>query len=71
MLGPLCNQTVKLKTDSKTLYLQFTEIKYTPPIVKHNKDYKKKCVIKEHHRVYYKLTMACYPVGLISLMDRP
>ena len=38
MLGPLCNQTVKLKTDSKTLYLQFTEIKYTPPIVKHNKD---------------------------------
>ena len=37
-LGPLYIQTVNLKTDSKTLYLQFTEIKYTPPIVKHNKD---------------------------------
>ena len=22
-----------------------------------------------HHRAYYKLTMACFPVGLISLMD--
>ena len=37
MLGPLCIQTVNLKTDSKTLYLQFTEIKYTPnSVVKHN-----------------------------------
>ena len=28
MLGPLCNQTLNLKTDSKTWYiLQYTEIK--------------------------------------------
>ena len=23
-----------------------------------------------HHRVYYELTIACFPVGLISAMDR-
>ena len=33
----VCNQTVNLNTDSKTV-LQFTEIKYSPSIVKHNKD---------------------------------
>ena len=27
MLGPLCNQTVNLETDAKTLLLQFAEIK--------------------------------------------
>ena len=27
MLGPLCNQTVYLKTDSKTHTTQYTEIK--------------------------------------------
>ena len=27
MLGPLCNQTVSLNTDSKTLFFQYTEIK--------------------------------------------
>ena len=32
---------------------------------------KETMLIKEHHRVYYKLTMACSQVGLISLMDRP
>ena len=26
-LGPLCNQTVNLETDAKTLLLQFAEIK--------------------------------------------
>ena len=29
---------------------------------------KETMLIKEHHRVYYKLTMACSQVGLISLM---
>ena len=32
---------------------------------------KETMLIKEHHRVYYKLTMAYSQVGLISLMDRP
>ena len=30
MLGPLCNQTVNLKTDSKTLYYSILKLKYSP-----------------------------------------
>ena len=37
MLGPLCNQTVNLKTDSKTLYDSIVKLKYSPSILKHNK----------------------------------
>ena len=38
MLGPLCNQTVNLKTDSKTLYYSILKKNYSPPsVVKHNK----------------------------------
>ena len=37
MLGPLCNQTVNLKTDSKTLYYSTLKLKYSSSIVKHNK----------------------------------
>ena len=37
MLGPLCNQTVNLKTDSKTLYYSILKLKYSPSILKHNK----------------------------------
>ena len=37
MLGPLCNQTVNLKTDSKTLYYSLLKLKYSPSILKHNK----------------------------------
>ena len=36
MLGPLCNQTVDLKTDSKTLYYSTLKFNYSPPILKHN-----------------------------------
>ena len=32
MLGPLCNQTVNLKTDTKTLYYSFPKLKYSPSI---------------------------------------
>ena len=35
--APLCNQTVNLKTDSKTLYYSLLEFKYIPSILKHNK----------------------------------
>ena len=34
MLGPLCSQTVNLKTDS---VFQYSELKYSPSILKHNK----------------------------------
>ena len=36
MLGPLCNQTVNIKTDSKTLYFSILKLKYNAPILKHN-----------------------------------
>ena len=35
VLGPLCNQTVNLKTDSKTLYYSILKLQYSP-ILKHN-----------------------------------
>ena len=38
MLGPLCNRTVNLKTDSKTLYYSILKLKYSPTVLKHNKD---------------------------------
>ena len=37
MLGPLRNQTVNLKTDSKILYFSILKLKYSPSILKHNK----------------------------------
>ena len=32
MLGPLCNQTVNLETDAKTLYYSLRKLKYSPSI---------------------------------------
>ena len=37
MFGPLCNQTVNLTTDSKTLYYSILKLKYSTSILKHNK----------------------------------
>ena len=38
MLGPLCNQTVNLETDTKTLYYSLLTLKYNPSIyLKHKK----------------------------------
>ena len=37
MLGPLCNQTVNLNTDFKTLYYSILKLKYSLSILKHNK----------------------------------
>ena len=37
MLGLLCNLTVNLKTDSKTLYDSILKSKYSSSILKHNK----------------------------------
>ena len=36
MLGPLCNQTVNLKTHSETLYYGILKLKYSPSFLKHN-----------------------------------
>ena len=38
MIGLLCNQTVSLKTDSKTLNYSVQKLKYSPSILKHNKN---------------------------------
>ena len=39
MLGPLCNQTVNLDTDAKTLYYSLLKLKYSPSIyLKYKKD---------------------------------
>ena len=46
MLGPLCNQTVHLKTDSKTLFYSILKLKYGPSILKQNKG-KKMCIVKQ------------------------
>ena len=37
MLGPLCNQTINLKADSKPLYYSILKLKYNPSILNHNK----------------------------------
>ena len=37
MLEHLCNQTVNLKTDFKTLCYSVLKLKYSPSILKHNK----------------------------------
>ena len=50
MLGPLCNQTVNLKTDSKSLYYSALKLKYSPSILKHNKGEKKYESQKLHER---------------------
>ena len=32
-----CNQTVNLKTDSRTLYYSILKLKHSPSVLKHNK----------------------------------
>ena len=34
MLGPLSNQTINLKTDTKTLHYSILKLKYSPSILK-------------------------------------
>ena len=48
--GSLCNHTVNLKTDFKTLSYSLLKLKYTPSIVKHNKGKKEICVINNSHK---------------------
>ena len=47
--GLLCNQTVSLKTDSKTLYYSILKLKYSLSISKHNKGEKKYASLNNSH----------------------
>ena len=49
MLGPLCNQTVNLKTDSKNLYHSVLKLKYSLSISKHNKGWKIYALLSNSH----------------------
>ena len=54
MLGPLCNQTVNLKTDSKSLYYSALKLKYSPSILKHNKGEKKYESLNNSHNNFHR-----------------
>ena len=49
MLGPLCNQTVNLKTDSNTLYYSIMKLKSSPSILNHNKGLRKYAFLNNSH----------------------
>ena len=44
--GPLCNETVNVKTDSKTLYYSIMKLKYSPSITKAQQRLKEICIVK-------------------------
>ena len=51
MLGPLCNQTVNLETEAKTLYHSLLKLKYNPSIdLKHKKEENKYASLSNSHR---------------------
>ena len=48
MLWPLCNQTINLKTDSRTLYYSIVKLKYSPSIYfKVQQRLKEICIVKQ------------------------
>ena len=49
MLRLLCNHTLNLKTDSKTLYYSILILKYSPSILKHNEGEKKYASLSNSH----------------------
>ena len=54
MLGPLCNQTVNLKTDSKSLNYSALKLKFSPSILKHNKGEKKYESLNKSHNNFHR-----------------
>ena len=54
MLQPLCNQTVNLKTYSKTLYYSMLKLKYIPSILKHIKGQKKYVSFNKSHNNFHR-----------------
>ena len=79
MFGPLCNQTVTLETDAKTLYYSLLKLKYSPSIklyLKHKKDKNKYASFNNSHRnfmnrVFYQkifksIDRSLCPTGRIS-----
>ena len=53
MLGPLCNQTVNLKTEYKTLYYSILKLKYSPSILKHKKGLMKYASLNNSHNNFH------------------
>ena len=60
MLGPLCNQTVNLKTDSKTLYYS---------VLTETTRAKRIGIVKQQREYFYKYTclMGCTVNGFLSI----
>ena len=60
MLGPLCNQTVNLKTDSKTLYYS---------VLTETTKAKRIGIVKQQREYFYKYTclMGCTVNGFLSI----
>ena len=75
MLGPLCNQTVNLRTDSKTLYHSILKLQYSPSILRHNNGKKYASLNNSHnncHRnymngIFYKYTSSDRSMDLCVL----
>ena len=76
MLGPLCNQTVNLKTDSKTLYHSILKLQYRPSILRHNNGLKKYASLNNSHNnchrnymsgIFYKYTSSDRSMDLCVL----
>ena len=77
-LGPLCIQTVNLKTDSKTLYNSILKLIQSPSILKHNKGYTKhaqfnnspnNCYRDHMNRIFCKNTSSDRSTNLCVLQD--
>ena len=76
MLGPLCNQTVNLKTDSKTLYHSILKLQNSPSILRHNNALKKYASLNNRHNnchrnymsgIFYKYTSSDRSMDLCVL----
>ena len=75
-LGPLSNQTVNLKTDSKTLYQSILKLQYSPSILRHNNGLKKYASLNNSHNnchrnymsgIFYKYTSSDRSMDLCVL----
>ena len=73
MLGPLCNQTVNLETDAKTLHYSLLKLKRSPSI-KHNKDWNKYASSSNSHRndtnsILYQIFASCWMYAMICFVS--
>ena len=77
MLGPLCNQTINLETDAKTLFYSLLKLKYSPPMyLKHKKDQNKYASLSNNHwnhmnRIFSQKIFKLIDCSLCPLGHRP